>query len=273
MQKSKSITDLDMIFTKENMSTNKIDFLTEDYLFQEDKKRNDSIFSITSSLGSSPRQSELNQPALNQEFVELNSNKHSFEKLMRQNLFDLLRCFSLVFTIYYRTNLLVPNSYYRAETRFYLKEFFNDYFQLNSVTHQNSSIETLKFILKNDLFNFKNDNLFENYMLLGNETLKLTFNSKETIASCNSPYEIKEFPFNQICAKFESNNKTDPIDNCQEFKHVYGVESYTAEEQENMSIVSNIWHYFTSLSCVDKIDDELFESDCNGYLVIKSLFK
>lgn len=259
------------------------EYLNTDLLFQQqDLKRNDSIFSLAdqfpleddaktvcATAKAATTKPELS--VLNENFIELNSNKHSFEKLMRKNIYELFRCFLFVYLIYYRTSILVPNSYYHAETRLFLKAYFTDHFKLED-SKQPTANETLLQIIDNTIFQrFLQDNeLFSNYVFLGDKTIKIKFHLKEITYSCASEHEIKKFPYNQICANIDLNlekMKNESNKTCPELNYVYGAESFITDDNRNKGLFSRVWDYFNKFECKDAIDDTQYEENCDGYLI------
>ena len=236
---------------------------TEDYLneilFQQnelDSTRHLSIYSevVLEDASNTLNPQEETTPA-DENFVELNSNKHSFEKLMRQNLYDIFRCFTIIFSIYYRTNLFVPNSYYRAETRLYLFDYFYNFYQLDSNLN---AIDSLKFILQNDSFNL------DNYYVIDKPTVKLNFNLKD-LKTCESNLD---YPFNEICPLLINKTQTN-LDCSRLIKYVYGINSLDAKEMHQLDYLKSLLYYFNDFSCdLNLIDDISYDSNCNSYLVI-----
>ena len=259
--------------------------LKNDLLFQQQdfSKRHDSIFSLgdqfpseddvnTASATATAATTKPDASVLNENFIELNSNKHSFEKLMRENIYELFRCFLFVYLIYYRTNILVPNSYYNAETRSFLKSYFTDHLKLEE-SKQPTANETLLQILNDTSFKsaFIDNELSSNYVFLGNKTIKIKFNLNEISYACASEYEIKKFPYNQICANNISLNleqiKNETNNTCPELKYVYGAESFITDDNRNKGLFSRVWDYFNKFDCQDVIDDTHHEVNCDGYLI------
>lgn len=261
--------------------TNK-EALTEDILFQQqhqhDLKHTDSVFSLNDqlSLDDQPELADETQEpiALNENFVELNSNKHSFEKMMRKNIYELFRCFLFVYLIYYRTNILVPSSFYRAETRMYLKNYFTDYFKLEQPV-ASAAKETLLSILNDSIFlnmtRPRSDIFFQNYIFLDKQTIKIKLNLKEAKYSCNSLKS--EFPYSQICSVIQ--NATNSIDLAEErafekMTYVYGAESLETGNNRDKGLFKRIWDYFNQFECEDVIDDTHYEPNCDGFVVNSS---
>ncbi len=273
--------------TQEEISIVEKNDLTEDYLFK-DNDFNTSVETDVENLNLPPTTTNTeNSTPLDEEFVGLNSNKDSFEKSMRQNLFDLLRCLLLLFTIYYRTNILVPNSFYRAETRHFLNDYFIDHFDLDS---------NLSFSLDYLMNKIKDINLIEDYYIWGNQSIKIKFNSDDTKIFCDEfAFEYDEFPFNQICVKTDLTNTID-LTNASNYtsetnfetnitnetsssvhkcpRYVYGAESNINKEDNNhLDYFSSFWNYINKFSCVDYVEKIEYETNCDGFLIDNLEFK
>jgi len=106
--------------TQEEISIVEKNDLTDDYLFK-DNDFNTSVETDVENLNLPPTTTTNteNSTPLDEEFVGLNSNKDSFEKSMRQNLFDLLRCLLLLFSIKIKFN--------SDDTKIFCDEFAFEY--------------------------------------------------------------------------------------------------------------------------------------------------